>query len=133
MFLSYERSDRAKVSGLFKRLVRRGFLPWMDVKSIVAGRKWEPEIRNAIDQCDYFVFCLSTHSLYKEGMIRKEISQALERQNGLLDDSIFFITARLEDCEIVKPFSEFQYVDLFKRDGFHILLEALSSGRKTDS
>jgi ActR/RegA family two-component response regulator len=130
VFLSYVMADRAKVTRQFGKLTRRGFIPWMDVKSILPGKKWEPEIRRAIDQSDYFVFYLSRHSLYKEGMLRKELKQALERQDGLLEDSIFFITARLEDCEIVEPFKKFQSVDLYKRDGFEKLISALSPDRK---
>jgi DNA-binding NtrC family response regulator len=130
VFLSYDRRDRAKVSRLYERLMSRGFLPWMDSKSIVGGKKWEPQIRKAIEQSDYFVFFLSRHSLYKEGVVRKEIKQALERQEGLLDESVFFIPARLEDCEVVEPFSKFQYIDLFKRDGFTKLLQAISADGK---
>jgi ActR/RegA family two-component response regulator len=130
VFLSYDGRDSAKVSRLFDKLKGQGFLPWMDSKSIVPGRKWEPEIRKAIDQSDYFVFCLSRHSMYKEGVLRKELNQALERQQGLLEGSIFFITARLVDCEVVDPFSKFQHVDLFKRDGFANLLWAFSSDQK---
>ena len=131
IFLCYDRRDRAQISHLYGRLMRRGFLPWMDVKSIVAGRKWEPQIRKAIEKSDYFVFCLSTNSQFKEGMIRKELKQALERLDGLREDSIFFITARLEDIEVDEPFNKFQYVDLFRRDGFRNLLQAFFSHGKT--
>lgn len=132
VFLSYQRSDKAKVLRLYNRLMARGFLPWMDIKSIIAGKKWEPEIRTAIEQCDYFIFCVSHNSRDKEGTIRKEVKQALERQEGLLDSSIFFIPARLEDCELTEPFRRFQYVDLFKSDGFTKLLQALSFRTKDD-
>lgn len=131
IFLSYERTDKEKVANLYDKLMRRGFLPWMDIKSIVAG-KWEPQIRKAIDRSNYFIFCLSRNSLYKEGVMRKEVRQALERQSGLQDDSVFFIPVRIEDCEVVEPFNEFQYIDLFRRDGFTKLTQALSYKNKTN-
>ena len=130
VFISYSKRDVEQVSELYEKLTSRGFLPWMDVKNLLPGTRWEPEIRKAIDQADYFIFCLSNFSLFREGIIRKELRQALERQKGLLDDSIFFIAARLEKCKVVEPFNEFQYVDLFKEDGFTRLLQALSSDRK---
>lgn len=127
VFLSYEKTDRTRVLRLYERLMRSGFLPWMDVKSIVGGKKWEPELQAAIEECDFFVFCLSRHSLHKEGWMRREVEQALERQKGFRDDSVFFIPARLEHCEDVEPFRKFFYVDLFKKDGFEKLLRALTS------
>lgn len=132
IFLSYDKADSAKVSHLFGKLMSHGFLPWMDVKSIASGQEWALEVRKAIDQSDYFIFCLSRHSVYKEGIMRKELKQAWERQQSLLEGSIFFITVRLEDCEVVEPFNAFQYVDLFKRNGFRNLLQVLSSEAKSD-
>jgi ActR/RegA family two-component response regulator len=115
VFLCYERTDRAKVSRLYERLVSRGFLPWMDLKSIAGGKRWEPEISAAIDRADYFVFCASTHSLYKEGAMRKEIHMALDRQKGMPDDRVFFIPARLDECALERPLDMFNFVDLSER------------------
>jgi DNA-binding NtrC family response regulator len=126
IFLSYEKSDRAKVSRVFDRLMAEGFLPWMDVKSILGG-EWEPAIQKAIAEADYFLFFLSSHSVNKEGVIRREVKQALKRQDGLRDGSIFFVTARLDDSEVAPPFDRFQYFDLFKRDGFSRLLRSFGS------
>jgi DNA-binding NtrC family response regulator len=127
VFLSYDRADREAVYELYDELMLRGFLPWMDEKSILPGKKWEREIRRAIDRCDYFVFCLSATAQRKEGVLRKEVRQALQRQEGLLDDTIFFITARLANVVVEEPFNGFQYVDLYRPDGLAKLLTALSS------
>ncbi|HVT19224.1 MAG TPA: response regulator [Thermoanaerobaculia bacterium] len=132
VFLSYAKEDSEAVSRLYKKLMGQGLLPWMASRSIVSGKKWEPEIRKAIDHCDFFVFCFSPHSANKEGMIRKEVNRALDRQKGMRDDSIFFITARLADCEVEEPFNQFQFADLFKAGGFTSLLRALSSDRRVD-
>jgi DNA-binding response OmpR family regulator len=129
VFLSYTGADRDRVSKVYEELVSRGYLPWMDFKSITPGKKWEVEIRDAIDGSDRFVFCLSSTSSSREGPMRKEVKQALEKQSGLRDDSIFIITARLEDCPVVKPLDAFQYADLFRPDGMSRLLAALSSGK----
>ncbi len=128
VFLSYEKTDRIRVSHIFEKLTGEGFLPWMDVKSILAG-EWEPAIRRAIAQSDYFVFFLSNNSVGKEGVIRREVRQALDRQDGMREGSVYFLIARLDDCEGGQPFSRFQYTDLFKRDGFTRLVQTLSSDR----
>lgn len=132
VFLCYDRMDMAKVSHLFWRLTNRGYLPWMELKSIIAGR-WEPQIQKAINEADYFVFCFSSRTRYNDRSLRKELQHALERQHSLLPSAAFFIPARLEDSEIAKPFQRFHYVDLFRRNGFDHLLETLSSERPSDN
>ena len=128
LFLSHARMDAEQVEKLYGKLVLCGMLPWMDTKNILGGKKWEPEIQKAISECDFFIFCNSRHSLDREGMIRKELRQALERGQGMLDDSIFIIPVRLDDAPITEPLGKYQCVDLFERDGFKHLLRALSAG-----
>jgi CheY-like chemotaxis protein len=128
VFLSYDVSDRPAVSRLYEQLTARGFLPWMDVESILPGQRWEQEIRAAIDKAHFFVLCLSTHTDLRR-VTRYELKYALERQRSLLGDSIFLITARLDDCQVVEPLNQFQFVDLFRPDGFSKLVSALSSER----
>lgn len=129
IFLSYEISDRPEVVQLYEGLLERGFLPWMDIKSIVGGKKWEPKIHEAIRNTDYFILCLSAQSLLKSkkrsGVMRKEIEQALSRQEGLPDETVFFIPVRLEECEIPPPFDRFQWINSYEVDGFERLLRAL--------
>jgi ActR/RegA family two-component response regulator len=127
VFLSYAAADRDRVSEVYDELLSRRYQPWMDVKSIRPGMKWEAEIRKAIEAADFFLFFLSENSALKEGVILKELRQALERQSGLREDSVFIIAARLEQCTVWAPLDEFQYVDLFRPAGMSRLVEALST------
>ncbi len=126
VFLSYARSDHLRVGYWFRRLLQEGFLPWMDTKSIGGSVKWEPEIEKAVRECDRFVFFVSRHSFQREGKLRKEVHLALGRVNEMLPGKVFFIPARLEDCELEDSIQEFQCVDLFRRDGASRLLQALN-------
>jgi ActR/RegA family two-component response regulator len=126
VFLSYADSDFDQVAKLFDELTKRGFLPFMAPKTIVPGQAWELEIQKAINEADYFVFCHSRQSARREGMIRKEVRQALERQRGMNDDTIFFVTGRLDGCEVSPPLNERQWVNLFDEDGFANLMKAFS-------
>jgi ActR/RegA family two-component response regulator len=130
IFLSYSRADLTKVSSWYRRLVEAGFLPWMDTKNIAGGVKWEPEIDKAIASCDRFVFFASQSSVTREGDLLREVRKALKRQEGLRDGSIFFIPARLEDCDLEGSLGAFQAVDLFKKDGAPRLIEALTAGQE---
>jgi DNA-binding response OmpR family regulator len=125
VFLSYAVADRALVLKLYEALTARGYLPWMDFKSIIPGKKWEPDIKAAIEASDFFVFCLSRESTIKEGVIVKELNWALDKQKGVR--SRFIITACLEDIPIEPPLDEFQGVPLYARRGMLELMAALSA------
>ncbi len=127
IFLSYAKPDRPQVFRLHEKLTSRGFLPWMDKKNIIGGTPWQPAIEKAIEEADYFVSCLSNYSVKATGVIQRELKQAMFRQEGLLPGSIFIIPARLEELPVPQPFNQWQYIDLFKRDGFQELLRAFSS------
>jgi DNA-binding NtrC family response regulator len=126
-FLCYASDDRPSVNRLYDKLMTQGFLPWMDRKSIGAGKDWNLEIQKAIDETDYFVFCVSRHSVGREGRLRREVAQALVRQDEKLPGATFFIPARLESCPIDDSIRKFEYVDLFQKEGFAKLVRALST------
>lgn len=127
VFLSYAKRDHDLVLEVFNELTKRGFLPWMADKTLVPGQAWKLEIQRAINEANYFVFCHSRNSARREGSIREEVHQALERLKGMNDDRIFFVTVRLDKSEVAPPLTERQYVDLFESDGLYKLLKALSS------
>lgn len=127
VFLSYEKTDRPKVARLHERLARKGVLPWMDRKNIVGGRRWLPQIRKAIESVDFFVFCASPNSVTKRGVLQREVKWALEREQGVLVDDVFFIVLCLEPCDIPYFLVEFEYIKLYERDGFKRLLLTLAT------
>jgi hypothetical protein len=58
IFLSYAREDRQKVESLYQRLSDAGFRPWMDIKNILPGEKWQRSIQHALQQSQFFLACL---------------------------------------------------------------------------
>lgn len=126
VFLCYARADFAAVSRLHSRLMKKGFYPWMDEKSLRVGSEWEVEIERAIKDSHYFVFLVSRNSVGREGVMRREVKLALRRQDEKVDGATFFIPARLEDCPREPSLHRFHHVDIFKRNGFAALLDALS-------
>lgn len=126
VFVSYTRADFKRVSALHSKLTAQGLLPWIDVQDTKAGR-WEPQIKKAIRDSDFFIACLSPNSVTKTGFIKKEFKFALERQDELNEDEGYIIPVRLADCELPEPLSQFQGVDLFKEGGFVKLVKLLLS------
>lgn len=128
IFLCYAREDEERVKNLYQRLSDEGFKPWMDKKDILPGELWENAIRKAIRGSDFFVACLSVNSVDKRGFLQKEIKYALDIWQEKLEDDIYLIPVRLEDCEVPEDLHKFHWVDLFENDGWERLVKAIKAG-----
>src|SRR5215510_2782237 len=100
----------------------------MDTKNILPGEKWQRSIQHAIQQSQFFLACLSLTSVTKRSYLRREFREALEKRQEMLDSDIYLIPVRLEECEIPEELREYQWVDLFKEDGWTRLVDALQVG-----
>jgi hypothetical protein len=125
IFLCHSSSDKPKVRELYHRLHNDGFDPWFDEESILPGQLWQVEIPKAVRNSDVVIVCLSSRSVTKEGFVQKEIRIALDTADEKLDETIFIIPARLEDCDVPERLKRFQWVDLFSTNGYGKLLQAL--------
>jgi len=131
VFISYAREDYDRVIPFYYRLSQEGLNVWMDKINILAGEVWDLKIKNAIRNSDFFVLFLSSNSSYKRGYLQKEIKIALDAWQEKLEDDIYFIPIRLDECEIPSSLSKFQYIDFFggkTENDFLILLDSLNKG-----
>jgi tetratricopeptide (TPR) repeat protein len=128
IFLSYAREDKEKVESLYQKLSDAGFKPWMDTRDILPGERWQTSIRKAIRHSDFFLVCLSKSSAGKRGWVQREIREALDIWQEMLDSDIYLIPVRLEDCEAPDRLRDFQWVDLFEEDGWTRLVRAIQAG-----
>jgi len=131
VFLCYANPDKEKILSLYNALIGVGFAPWMDKKQLQGGERWEGAIRRTIRTSDFFVVCLSNKSVNRRGFMQREIRFALDVWDEKLEDDIYMIPARLEDCVIThEKLRELQWVDLFKPDGFGRLVQAIRTGTR---
>jgi hypothetical protein len=130
IFLSYAREDKEEVAKLYQRLSEVGLKPWMDIKDILPGEKWQPHIQKAIRNSDFFMACLSPNSVKKRGFIQVELKEALDIWQEKLDSDIYLIPIRLKPCEMPESLSDFQWADLFKENGWALVLKAIQEGMK---
>jgi hypothetical protein len=126
IFISYATEDRERILKLYESLEKDGFHPWMDVKELLAGQNWDLEINKAIKTSDVIMLCLTNVSVAKRGYIRREINKAIDLAQQQLDDDIFVIPARLDECTVPESLSKWQYVDLFMENGYQGLLKSLN-------
>jgi formylglycine-generating enzyme required for sulfatase activity len=125
VFLCHASQDKPAVWNLYRYLKQRGVKPWLDQADLLPGEDWEVEIPNAIYSSDVILVCLSKNSVDKEGYVQKEISFALDKAMEK-PGKIFIIPVKLEECEIPKRLTRYQWVNLFGTDGRKRLLMGLN-------
>jgi hypothetical protein len=128
IFLSYARPDQEKVEAIYERLSDAGFNPWMDTKDILPGEQWEVSILKAIQDSNFFLIFLSAKSISKRGFLQKEVKDALDILDQMLESDIYLIPVRLENCEVPERLRHLQWVDLFEPDGWERLIRAIREG-----
>ena len=114
VFLSYAREDQTYARRLFDELKNRNIDVWFDKESLLAGQKWEIEIRKAIRASRYFIAILSSKSLTKRGVVQKEIKEALDVLDEFPESEIFIIPIRIDSSEPSdEKLRKIQWVDMF--------------------
>lgn len=118
VFISYAREDQSKALKLYECLEQANCDPWIDTRKLLPGQRWKPAIKQAIKDCDFFLACLSKKSVKKIGFIQTELKEGYETLRQYLHSNIYLIPVRLEACDIPEELQEYNYVDLFKAEGF---------------
>lgn len=76
----------------------------------------------------FFLACLSTKSVEKRGYLQKEFKKALDLWQEKLDSDIYLIPVRLDECQVPEAFRDFQWANLYEKDGWWALLRAIQKG-----
>jgi hypothetical protein len=117
VFLSYARGDARKARRLYDDLRRLATVRiWFDRIDLLPGVKWEPAIRKAIRESDYFLALLSNQSVTTRGVRHSELREALDVRREFPGDWIYLVPTRLDDCPMPFPeLNELSYADLFPK------------------
>ena len=126
VFLCHASQDKPTVWKLHRYLKQHGIKPWLDREDLLPGEDWEVEIPRALFASDVILVCLSKNSVNKEGFVQKEITFALDKAQEKPEGTIFIIPVKLEECEIPKRLTRYQWVDLSRPDGRKRLLMGLN-------
>ena len=124
IFLIYAHDDKEAVFKLYQRMVRDGIHAWLDSENLQPGQDWQHEIRKAILRSDVVVVCLSRKFDEQHGYRHEELKIALEKAK-LLDNEVFIIPVRFENCDMPEGLRHLHRVDLFEASGYKKLIRAL--------
>lgn len=100
IFISYAREDQEIAEQIYEKISNTGFNVWMDTRDILPGEKWERSTQNALLESHLILVLLSSRSVNKRGFFQKEIKEALEVCQKMLDTDIYLIPIRLEECNV---------------------------------
>lgn len=131
VFLCHWSGDKPFVRTLYSRLKEDGFDPWLDKEELLPGQEWQEEISVAVRASDVVIVCVSKKSVEWEGYLQREIRDALYVAEEKREGTIFIIPARIEDVEVPRRLSKWQWANLFEEDGYRRLVAAL--GRRARS
>jgi Mn-dependent DtxR family transcriptional regulator len=126
IFLCHAKEDKPRVKELYHQLKEAGYHPWLDEEDLLPGQDWWAEIKKIISNpYNLVVVCLSAQSVTKRGVVQREIKRALDVLDQMPESAIYLIPARLEPCQVPDRLSRLHWVNLFERQGFEKLRQAL--------
>ncbi|HLO17403.1 MAG TPA: toll/interleukin-1 receptor domain-containing protein [Anaerolineales bacterium] len=126
IFICHSSQDKLLVRQLYKRLASEKNLDiFFDERSILPGQDWDMEIRKAVRQSHVVIVCLSHNSITREGYVQREIRMALDIAEEKLEESIFIIPLKLQQCIVPGRLSQWQWLDYFGEDAYEKLMKSL--------
>lgn len=131
VFLAHASEDKPFVRKLHQALKDNGFNPWLDEVDLLPGVNWDMEILKVIKKSKFFIACISSNSITKNGYVQKELRMALSVFEQKAPNSIYLIPALIEDVELPEikvgtvSLSDYQASRLYEPEGLEKLISSL--------
>lgn len=127
IFLAHAKEDEKVTAAIYDRLKSHGFKPWMDIKDIPGGVLWDYEIQKNFNNANVIIIILSKVSCNKNGYIRREINDAIEKLKYYKPDDVIVVPLLIDDTEVPSLISDkIQYIDYKRSDGWELLERSLN-------
>ncbi len=127
IFISYASPDRARVTPYYEDLENRGFNVWIDYKRLLAGQKWDFEIRKTLDAAALVVVFLSNNSVDRRGYVQRELKLAIDKAEEKLSGDIYIIPVILDqDTQIPAQFKSIQCVKAWEDNCYDAIKNAIN-------
>lgn len=114
VFLCHSKDDKPAVRELYQKLRAETWIePWLDEEELYPGEDWETEIEKAVDVTDVVIVILSKNAVNKEGYVQAELKYSLDIARTKPEETIFIIPFKVEECQVPRRLTIYQYVDYF--------------------
>ncbi len=128
VFISYAKEDYDLAEILYWDLKRSGYIPWLDKKELLVGQNWDFVLKTELREADFIVLILSNSSVQKRGYVQREFRLALEYYEEKLDDDIFLIPIKVDNCKVPLKLTKFQWLEYL--GDFNQVIEAIDTQRR---
>ncbi len=128
IFLCHASEDKPQVREVYQRLKALGFDPWIDEEDILPGQDWAYEIETALETSAFAMVFLSTRSVGKTGYVQREFRRALYHSEEMPEGQLHTIPVKLDDCEVPRRFSRYQWANLSDGGAFDRIVRTLHRG-----
>lgn len=130
VFISHASEDTDEAELIYNFLKSNHYKPWLDSKALKAGMQWDYEIEQALRDSDFVIILLSKRATNKRGYIQREIKRMDRYSEEKLSDDIYILPILIDDCEVPKSLSRYQYMKT-SQEGFNSsLLDSLNFQRE---
>jgi hypothetical protein len=101
VFISFVRTNRAKVERLARILREYGILVWLERDQIAPSGNWQSVIRDAIREGAFFIACFSNqYNARKKMRMNEELMEAIDELRQRPMERSWFISVVLNNCTI---------------------------------
>jgi len=130
VFISHASEDTDDAEFIYNFLKANHYEPWLDFKALKVGMQWDYEIEQALRESDFVVILLSKVETNKRGYIQREIKRMDRYSEEKLSDDIYILPILLDDCEVPRSLSKYQYMKISQADFAYNLLDSLNIQRE---
>ena len=130
IFISYAKEDFIYAERLYNYLENNGFKPWIDKKGILPGQDWNFVIKKELREANYIILLLSDISVQKRGYIQREFKTALDYVEEKLEDDIYLIPLKINNCVVPEKLLRFQWLEYEPLENFELILRSLNLQRE---
>lgn len=130
IFISYAKEDFTYAEKLYNFLDENGFKPWIDKKGILPGQDWNFVIKKELREANYIILLLSDTSVQKRGYVQREFRIALDYVEEKLEDDIYLIPLKINNCVVPEKLSRFQWIEYEPLTSFDLILRSLNLQRE---
>ena len=127
-FIAYDREDKTRVLKRYQALLERGIMPWMDIKNLIGGQRWDIFRTKALKEADHCLIFLSMRSIRKIGEFQREIRLAVAEAERRPEESNYLIPVKLEECSPPSYLGEFNWINLYEKGGMEKLILSVRGG-----
>ena len=97
VFVSYLREDYEKVLPIVEKLKNNRIDVWFDKDKVNPGENWRTKVQNAIENCEFYIICLSGLAISTRGYFYTELKAAYKEQAQRGNEDVYIIPILLED------------------------------------